>query len=160
MRLMRYTALVVVALGAVVPAAAAEDPSATVVEDPPSTDLRRSYEEYRFEDLERRTRVTGNALIGTTAATALGMVFLFPGLARQCTTIQNFDGTESLDCTTAGKALVGIGFPLFIGGLTGMLITGIMYGVRRGKVRRHEQRMAFDTHRVVRWDPAAARFVF
>jgi hypothetical protein len=55
---------------------------------------------------------------------------------------------------------VGIGYPLFIGGIIGVMITGIMFGVRKGKLRRLNDRIAYDKSRAVRWDPAASRFVF
>jgi hypothetical protein len=50
--------------------------------------------------------------------------------------------------------------PLFVGGLTGVLVSGIMFGVRKGKLRRLNDRMAYEKSRAVRWDPASSRFVF
>jgi hypothetical protein len=40
------------------------------------------------------------------------------------------------------------------------VITGIMFGVRKGKLRRLEHRMAYENSRAIRWDPASSRFVF
>jgi hypothetical protein len=65
-----------------------------------------------------------------------------------------------IQCTRAGKAMLGIGYPLFLGGITGVLVSGIMYGVRKGKLRRLNDRMAYEKSRAVRWDPARSRFVF
>jgi hypothetical protein len=48
----------------------------------------------------------------------------------------------------------------FVGGVTGAVITGIMFGVRKGKLRRLEHRMAYENSRAIRWDPASSRFVF
>ena len=80
-------------------------------------------------------------------------------MANQCYTFQ-VSGTTELRCTTAGRALVGIGWPLFVGGITGVLISGIMFGVRQGKLRRLNDRLAYEKSRAVRWDPASSRFVF
>jgi|GEM_PF-6629710 len=66
------------------------------------------------------------------------------------------DGSEKR-CTTVGKALVRIGAPPFWGGLIGVLITGIMFGVRKGKLRRLNDRMAYEKSRAVRWDAAGSR---
>jgi hypothetical protein len=118
-----------------------------------------TYDEHRRDELEQSSRRSRNALIGTAAATVVGAALLFPGLVNQCVVI-DFQTTSELRCTSAGKALVGIGFPLYVGGLTGVLITGIMFGVRKGKLRRLEHRMAYDKSRAVRWDPASSSFVF
>ena len=121
-----------------------------------------SYDEYRLRELEESSRRSRNALIGLSASTAVGAALLFPGLARQCVEIRfdSLDTSDQLRCTTAGKVLVGFGWPLFLGGATGVLISGIMFGVRKGKLRRLEDRMAYEKSRAVRWDPASSRFVF
>ncbi len=54
----------------------------------------------------------------------------------------------------------GIGSPLFSGGLIGVLITGIMFGVRKGKLRRLDDRIAYQKSRAIRWDPAGLCLVF
>ena len=121
----------------------------------------KSYNEYKREELERGARRSRNALIGLSAATIVGTAMLFPGLANQCYAVYNPSTvSDEIRCTSAGKALVGIGSPLFVGGVTGVLITGIMFGVRKGKLRRLNDRMAYEKSRAVRWDPASSRFVF
>lgn len=120
----------------------------------------KSYDEYRRDELRESSRRSRNALIGTSAATAVGAALLFPGLARQCVRFSYSAYDNQLQCTTAGSALVGVGFPLFVGGLTGAVITGIMFGVRKGKLRRLEDRMAHESSRAIRWDPAGSRLVF
>jgi hypothetical protein len=97
-----------------------------------------------------------------SAATVVGTTLLFPGLIRQCYVVQvNVTGTtDEIRCSTSGKALIGVGWPLFFGGATGVLITGIMFGVRKGKLRRLEDRMAYEQSRAVRWDARTSRFVF
>ena len=155
----------VVVMGAFVDGATAQEP---IVSDVPAASSMqvgqapppaKTYEEYRRDELTRSSRRSRNALIGTSAATVVGTVFLFPGLAKQCVVL-DFQHTTELRCTTAGKALVGIGTPLFWGGVTGVLISGIMLGVRKGKLRRLNDRMAYEKSRAVRWDPASSRFVF
>ena len=126
---------------------------------PPST----NYDEFRQRELHESSRRSRNALIGLSSATVLGTALLFPGLIRQCYVIQLNDlsgTTEELRCSPAGKALVGIGWPLFLGGSLGVVISGIMFGVRKGKLRRLEDRMAYEKSRAFRWDPRSSRFVF
>lgn len=122
-----------------------------------------SYDEFRLRELRESSRRSRNALIGLSATSAVGAALLFPGLIRQCYVVQvNYltGSDEEIRCTSAGKALVGIGWPLFFGGVTGVLISGIMFGVRKGKLRRLEDRMAYEKSRAVRWDPRTSRFVF
>lgn len=149
-----------VALGGVSMSASAQEPPIVEVPPPPaqSIDLR-TYEEYRRDELRVSARRSRNALIGLSAATAVGTALVFPGLARQCITVTRPDGVEELRCTTAGNLLVGFGMPLFIGGLTGVLISGIMFGVRQGKIRRLNDRIEY-RKRAVQWDPRTSRFVF
>ena len=120
----------------------------------------KSYNEDRRYELQESSRRSRNALIGTSASAVVGAALLFPGLARQCEVISYSDNDQQLQCTTAGKVLTGFGWPLFVGGVTGAVITGIMFGVRKGKLRRLEDRMAYEKSRAIRWDPASSRFVF
>ncbi|MBT8453958.1 MAG: hypothetical protein KJO40_18495 [Deltaproteobacteria bacterium] len=122
-----------------------------------------SYDEFRQRELHESSRRSRNALIGLSASAVLGTALVFPGLIRQCYLIQlnSLSGaSEELRCTPAGKALVGVGWPLFVGGLTGVFISAIMFGVRKGKLRRLENRMAYEKSRAFRWDPRSSRFVF
>ncbi len=164
-QLTRGMFVVALVTGAFVDGATAQD---AIVSEPPAASSMQvgqphsrpqTYEEYQRDELMRSSRRSRNALIGTSVATAVGAAFLFPGLVRQCYVI-DFQHTTEVRCTTAGKALVGIGSPLFWGGATGVLITAIMFGVRKGKLRRLNDRMAYEKSRAVRWDPAGSRFVF
>jgi hypothetical protein len=121
--------------------------------------LQQTYEEYKRDALEKSALRSRNALIGTAAATVVGTALVFPALANQCFTF-NVAGTGNIRCTTAGKAMLGIGWPLFLGGMTGVVVTAIMFGVRKGKLRRLDDRMAYEKSRAVRWDPVGSRFVF
>jgi len=121
-----------------------------------------SYDEFRQRELHESSRRSRNALIGLSAATALGVALWFPGVTRQCYVVQvnDMQATEELRCSPAGRALTGVGVPLLFGGSMGMLISGIMFGVRKGKLRRLEDRMAYEKSRAFRWDPRTSRFVF
>ncbi len=134
---------------------------APVVDAPPgeAPPLQKSYEEFKRATLEKSARRSRNALIGTAAATVVGTALVFPALANQCFTF-NVAGTNNIRCTTAGKAMLGIGWPLFVGGMMGVVVTAIMFGVRKGKLRRLDDRMAYEKSRAVRWDPVGSRFVF
>ncbi len=130
--------------------------STPAAEAPPPA---KTYEEYQHDTLEKGARRSRNALIGTSAAAVVGTALVFPALANQCFTF-NVQGATNIRCTSAGKAMLGIGWPLFMGGLMGVVITGIMFGVRKGKLRRLDDRIAYEKSRAVRWDPAGSRFVF
>ncbi len=134
---------------------------APVVEAPPgdAAPLQKSYEEYKRDTLEKSALRSRNALIGTAAATVVGTALVFPALANQCFRF-NVTGTNNIRCTKGGKAMLGIGWPLFFGGMTGVVVTAIMFGVRKGKLRRLDDRMAYEKARAVRWDPVGSRFVF
>jgi hypothetical protein len=126
------------------------------------TEPSTSYDEFKQRELQESSRRSRNALIGLSASTALGAALWFPGVIRQCYVVQfnDIQATEDLRCSRAGRALVGVGFPLFFGGSLGVLISGIMFGVRKGKLRRLEDRMAYEKSRAFRWDPSSSRFVF
>lgn len=120
---------------------------------------RQTYEEFQYESLERRARRSRNALIGTSAVLAVGTVLAF-SFAAQCI---EYDVPQSSEvrCSTPGyEAGLNIGAIMFTGGLIGTLTTGIMLGVRKGKMRRLDDQIAFRKARAVRWDPARSRFVF
>ena len=121
----------------------------------------QTYDELRRDELVESTRRSRNALIGTSAATAVGAALLFPGLVRHCERAYPYTTYDSeLQCDRAGSALVGVGMPLFVGGLIGAVTTGIMFGVRKGRLNRLQDKMAYGNPRVIRWDPASSRFVF
>jgi hypothetical protein len=126
----------------------------------PQPQANLTWQEYELQELELSARRSRNALIGLSASTVVGAALLFPGLAGQCVFITNVNNQEELRCTRAGKGLVGAGWPLFFGGALGVLISGIMFGVRQGKIRRLKRRIAFDKPKALRWDPAQASFVF
>jgi hypothetical protein len=119
----------------------------------------RTYEDDQREELAWDARRSRNVLIGTSAATALGAALVFPAEANQCTSAEVAENPGSR-CTPGGKAMVGIGYPLLVGGIIGMLMSGIMFGVWKAKLRRFDDGAAYEKSRAVRWDPAGSRFVF
>lgn len=145
-------------------AAFAEDEAATpvvpAVTDPPGPALPLSFDEYRLEEMRRRARVSRNALIGTSVTAAVGAALFSPGVVTQCGRVDRFDGTDEIVCSTAGAFLVGFGTPLLFGGGVGMVATGIVLGVRKGKIRKLKTRLGAPTARKVRWNPKTATFVF
>lgn len=147
------------------PTGIARAQDAIVIQTPPSTGAtvvlksQHTHDEYRLKELQGRARRSRNALIGLSAASVVGAALAFPGRINQCFVVRFLDGTQKLRCTSAGKAMVGLGWPLFFGGLTGVLISGIMFGVRQGKIRRLSDQIEREK-RAFRWDPATSAFVF
>jgi len=164
---MNWTTIAVVGFGVFVggPAGIAHAQGSIVIETPPSEGAavvvksQQTYDEYWLGELQTRAKRSRNALIGLSAASVVGTALLFPGLNNQCFVVRLLEGTEELRCTSAGKAMVGLGVPLFFGGLTGVLISGIMLGVRKGKVRRLSDQIERGK-RAFRWDPATSALVF
>lgn len=113
-----------------------------------------------MRELERKARRSRNALIGTSVATALGLAVAIPAAATQCGSVERPNGDDDYECSRTGEALLGISSPLVVGGLTGMLITGIMLGVRKGKLRRLNDAQRPGRMRALEWDSHRGRFVF
>jgi len=156
-----FAAILVVAMAIFVPERATADAVVTEPPNPPQL----TYAEYLRDDLQARARVSRNALIGTSAAAVVGAALYFPGILTQCVEAQRFDGTTDTECTAGGQALVGIGLPLLIGGASGALITGILLGVRKRKIRRLEDEIRSLESRKRRtrrlgWDVEASRATF
>jgi len=72
----------------------------------------------------------------------------------------DFGDTSNYECDTTGKVLTGIGAPLAWGGAIGMIVSGIMLGVRKGKIRRLDQKIMLTSDRKLQWDPSTSRMVF
>jgi len=132
--------------------------ASTEVVPPPASKV--SYDDYRREDLERKARRSRNALIGTSAAAVVGLPLWIAGARTQCVKFDDASGNTETSCTTAGKAMLGVGYPLALGGVTGALITGIMLGVRKGKLRDLERRTEHSSSKRLRWDRLGSQFVF
>ncbi len=159
---MRTVTLTVVALALVsvvhAHSARAQELDLTLQSDA-AREYKLSYEEYRIQELERGARRSRNALIGTSAAAAVGLALVIPATSGQCDSVV-VDGKDEWDCTRAGDALLGVGSPLVFGGLTGAVVSGIILGVRKGKLRRLNDSFYDPSTRAVRWDERSSRFVF
>jgi hypothetical protein len=154
-----HISLVALALVSVVHANAAhaQELDLTLQSDA-AREYKLTYEEYRIQELERGARRSRNALIGTSAAAAVGLALVIP-VSGQCDSVV-VDGQDEWDCTRAGDALLGVGSPFLFGGLTGAVVSGIILGVRKGKLRRLNDSFYYPSTRAVRWDERSSRFVF
>lgn len=134
-------------------------PAGAVIRTAP--DQPRSLEgwlEQDLKDAEQRSRRTRNALIGTSAAFAVGAVLLGAG-ASQCQT--NPVNTNEWTCNTAGDVLVGIGGTITGLSFVGMLTSGIMLGVANRRKREAERELRRSYYsKPLRWDIPSGRFVF
>lgn len=119
-----------------------------------------AYDDYRRDDLERKAKRSRNALIGTAAAAVVGLPLWIAGGRTQCVKVDDGSGNTQTSCTTGGKVMLGIGYPLAIGGLTGALISGIILGVRKGKLRHIDRRTTYSSTKRLHWDPFSSQFVF
>ncbi len=124
-----------------------------------ATDQPIAYEDYKLQELERTAKRSRNALIGTSVAAAVGLALVIPATSGQCESVES-GGESSYECTRAGDVLLGVGSPLVIGGLTGAVVSGIILGVRKGKMRRLNDTFAPSKTRALRWDERSSRFVF
>lgn len=144
----------------------AQNAQSPIIVEPPATPPAqpipsRTYEYYyRRQELAWRALRSRNALIATSAATAVGAALVFPAEANQCNSLEFAEMTGTDRCTPGGKAMVAIGYPLLVFGIIGVLGSGIAFGVAKGRLRKLDDRVASKKARAVRWDPARARFVF
>lgn len=149
-------ALVATAFGSV--AQADEDTQLDLtLEDPTSVEL--NYQDYKLQELQRTARRSRNALIGTSVAAAVGLALVIPAASSQCQSV-DVAGDSNYECTRAGDALLRVGSPLVIGGLTGAVVSGIILGVRKGKIRRMNDTFQPTRQKAVRWDERSHRLVF
>lgn len=128
----------------------------------PNPEPKLAYEQFQLEALERKAKRSRNALIGTSAAAAVGLALVLPAASSQCESVE-IDGKSSYECTRTGDALIRAGSPLVIGGLTGAVVSGIILGVRKGKMRRLNDSVSASSSskkRAVQWDERRSRFVF
>lgn len=140
-----------------------EPPGTTVVKTTPAgypaPSPQRTYEEHRREELKRGIKRTRTALIATSASLAVGIALVTPAFTGDRCVEDTFD-SNTFTCTTAGKALLGTGSPFLIVGFWGAIVSGIMLGVRKGKVRRLDEKIAYQSSARFRWDPYQSKFVF
>ncbi|MDH3201049.1 MAG: hypothetical protein OEM15_09170 [Myxococcales bacterium] len=133
-------------------------PEASVVYTPPGRYY--GYTDYDLEEAERRSWVVRNALIGTSAAFAVGAILMGVG-ASQCSNVPRFvDGRDDWICNNAGDVLVPLGGTFLGLGSIGVLTTGIMLGVRNRQKRDIERDIRRQYGSRFHWDERSGRFVF
>jgi hypothetical protein len=146
--------------------ATAQDAAADALSEaplPPEAKLpqaRLSYDEYRRNELEFLAGRSRIALISTSVAAAVGGVLVAPALVTECVRITSSSSFDDIRCSTAGKALLGIGIPILVAGALGVIISGTMFGVRKGKIRNLDNRIAYEKSSAIRWNPSRAVFEF
>ena len=161
MRTSALAALVALLTAAMSGNASADDEIILWLPEPdPEPKLELSYQDFELQELERKAKRSRNALIGTSVAAAVGLALAIPG-ASQCESVE-VNGESSYECTRTGDALIRAGSPLVIGGLTGAVVSGIILGVRKGKIRRLNDSFAASPSkkRAIQWDERKGRVVF
>lgn len=135
---------------------AASEAKATSTQAP----RRISYDEYRRDELEFLSKRSRIALFSTSAAAAVGIALVTPALVNECVRVASSSSFDDVRCSATGKTLLGVGVPFLAAGVLGIIISGIMFGVRKGKIRNLEHRIAYEKAGAIRWDPARTAFVF
>ncbi len=134
------------------------DPHAAV--DSAADPATPSYDEFRLNQLHYLSGRSRTGVISTSAVTAAGLALVIPAAVGQCVRVASSSSFDDLRCSTTGKALLGVGIPILVAGVTGLLVTSIMLGVRRGKMRSIEDRLSYERHRTIRWDPTRSAVAF
>jgi hypothetical protein len=110
--------------------------------------------EYALADARDRSLRARNALIGSAASFALGWVFL-PFAFPRCERL-----SSGIECTTAGYVHMTLGLGFAAAGSAGMIVSGILLGVRNANRRwLHRAGQRREGARL-RWDPQSGAFVF
>jgi hypothetical protein len=111
-------------------------------------------------DAKARSTRTRNALIATSAAVGLGVVFIAVG-SSQCQSITRPDGDLDLLCNNTGDVLWPLGMGISVLGAIGMLTSGIVLGVsnrRQRKIQREIRQSSYG--RRLQWDAPSGGFTF
>lgn len=120
----------------------------------------QGYQQYELEEANKGIRNTRNALIATSA---LGLVGMIVGATafRHCEYIYyNFNRPDDLVCTQRGDALFVAGGTIFGLAAIGMITSGIMLGVRKGKRRRLRREIKSQQGAHLQWNVESARLEF
>ena len=143
-------------LGGAIAQEAASGASASPAEPP----ARLSYDEYRLNELEFLAKRSRIGLFSTSAAAAVGVALVTPAFVNECVRVASSSSFDDIRCSGTGKALLGVGVPFLAAGVVGIIISGTMFGVRKGKIRNLENRIAYEKSSAVHWDPSRSVFVF
>ena len=119
-----------------------------------------SYEEYRLRDLHYVAGRSRTGVIVGASVSVVGVALVTPAFVNECVRIASSSSFDDLRCSTRGKALLGVGIPLLVSGVTTLLVTSIMFGVRRGRIRAIEDRLEYEKRKSFHFDPARGSFAF
>jgi len=120
----------------------------------------QGYQQYELEEANKGIRNTRNALIATSALAAVGMIVGATAF-RHCEFIYyNVNRPDDLVCTQRGDALLAAGGTIFGLAAIGMITSGIMLGVRKGKRRRLRREIRSQQGARLRWDVPSGGLVF
>lgn len=136
-----------------VPAAPAPtmDPTAAITYQTRPTTI----DGHTMEELNNRVRRVRIALFSSSGVFAAGLAVAIAG-ATQCETIN-----DQTFCNSTGDALFSASAALLSVGGIGMITSGIMLGVRKGKRRRLQRETRYyQSERLLKWDPETSQVVF
>ena len=137
-------------------APASSDTNTIITTAPAQSASREVWFQRDLEDAKTRVRRTRNALIGTSAGFAVGLILAGSG-ASQCDYIDRINQNDQLDCNRAGDVLLPLGGTIAALGAIGMITSGIMLGVakkRKREIERDYRRSVYG--RRLQWDPSGA----
>jgi hypothetical protein len=119
--------------------------------------LYRPYDRRDFDEVTRQSRVLRNALIGTSAAFAVGAVMVGASAPRCKPGL----GGEATNCDDVRNALLPLGATIALVGGAGVLATSIMLGLRNRHRRNIEReiRRRYARHRL-QFDAKSGGFLF
>ncbi len=118
------------------------------------------YLDHELQELNQGIRNTRTALIATSALAGVGMIVAATS-ARHCEFVHhNFNQLDELRCTPRGDALLAAGASIFGLAAVGMITSGIILGVRKGKRRRLRREMRSQQGAHLQWNIDSARLEF
>mgnify|MGYP001814227821 CR=1 FL=1 len=130
------------------------DSASIITTAPAASPSREVWFQKDMEEANQRVLKTRNALIGTSAGFALGLIIGGIG-ASQCEVIQRVDQNDELICNNTGNVMLPLGGAIAGLSVIGMLTSGIMLGVakkRRREIERDFRRSVYG--RRLEWDPS------
>lgn len=140
--------------------ARAQDASVGAIDELVRAPSMPSYEEYRLGQLHYLAGRSRTGVIVGASVTAVGIALVTPAFVNECIRVASSSSFDDLRCSTRGKALLGVGVPFLVSGVVTVLTTGIMLGVRRGRIRAIEDRIEYEKRRAFRYDPVSGAFAF
>jgi hypothetical protein len=128
------------------------DSASIITTAPAPSASRQVWFQKDMEEANARIRKIRNALIGTSAAFAAGVVIGGIG-ASQCQVIERPGEDDDILCNTAGNVMLPMGATIAGLSAIGMITTGIMLGVAKKRRRDIERDFRRSFGRRLEWDP-------